>query len=174
VILTAPAQRILDAMRWLESGRIPMPWQRSLVAYSANHLPRSGSFRALAYELQKAEMISYPSPGHLALEHDGRELTEEPVEPFTRAAYWDRLEGHLGPMERRFCRLLCVHPHQRMGRGALLDCAGGHLVISESRPALAKLLAVELIEAEGDTYRATEALYPLSVFEKRATKGATP
>ena len=165
-VLGEPTRRILDAMVWLESGRIPMPWTKSVVAYSSFHLPRSGAFKGCLSRLFHLHLVNYLRGG-IVLEHEGRELVRQPSaeQAFSGIGYWERLSGKLSPMELRLCA------HLREGeawpRAALLELAGGHLVLRDFRHAIAKLLAVDLIAVEADVFTATRSLVPLSIFELR-------
>ncbi len=175
--LGEPTKRILDAMVWLESGRIPMPWTKSVVAYSAFHLPRSGAFKGCLAQLHERGLVTYRGGGiddphgqtGLVLEHEGRELAESPVILFSGIAYWTRLCEKLSSMEMT----ICAHLRERadgtpgISRKSLLDLAGGMTVDRDFRHALAKLLAVDLIAVEGDVFTATRSLRPLSIFELR-------
>ena len=165
--LGQPTCRILDAMVWLESGRIPMPWPRSLVAYASHHLPLAGGFKAYVAKLKGLALISYRG-GCLVLEHDGRQLAEEPAEAFGLESYWARLDGKLGPVERSICQKLRAD-----GRGTVARSELARLVALDQRQlafrnATSKLLAVELIDVQADHYFATLALRPRSVFERRS------
>jgi hypothetical protein len=184
--LGEPSQRILDAMVWLESGRIPMPWHRTLVAYAARHLPRSGAFKGCVAQLRESGLVTYrgggiddPSgPTGLVLEHEGRELATQPSaeEAFSGIRYWLRLCDKLNPIETT----ICAHLRHRadgtpgISRAHLLDLAGGQVVLRDFRHALAKLLAVDLIAVEADVFTATTSLRPLSIFELRRLREKTP
>jgi hypothetical protein len=169
--LGQPTCRILDAMAWLESGRIPMPWPRSLVAYASDHLPLAGGFRAYVANLKGLGLISYLD-GRLVLEHDGRQLAVEDEDGFALVAYWARLEGKLGPVERSICRILRergdFEVRFEVARFDLARAVGLDQRQLAFRNATSKLLAVELIDVRSDHYFATESLRPRNVFERRA------
>ena len=170
--LATATARILDGMVWLESGRIPMPWHRSLVAYASSHQPGGGAFRAGIAALREADLIGYLD-GRLVLEHGGRLLAEEPLADyrFTREAYWQRLSEKLPPTQRWICE---VFQHDRsacLHRDILAEAAGIRSNSAPFRNAIAKLLSVALLTGNGDRYSSTEALWPLTVFERRTLEG---
>jgi hypothetical protein len=164
--LGQPTCRILDAMAWLESGRIPMPWPRSLVAYASDHLPLAGGFRAYVANLKGLGLICYRQ-GCLVLEHEGRQLAQEDEDGFALQAYWDRVNGKLGPVERDICEIL-REGGAPVARFALARRVGLDQRQLAFRNATSKLLAVELIDVRSDHYFATESLRPRNVFERRA------
>lgn len=169
--LGRPTCRILDAMVWLESGRIPMPWPRSLVAFSADHLPRAGGFKGYVSELKKAELVSYKDFG-LVLEHEGRELARQPESTFTRGDYWSHLDERLAVTELAVCETIRNEAgpmNYAMTRASLRDAVDGYRPTSEGdfRNALGKLLAWDLVCVARGTYSAAPSLYPLDVFERR-------
>ena len=174
-----PALRILDAMVWLETGRVPMPWHRTLVAYASGHLPRGGAFRSCVAMLHERETVSYMGGGignpngtvGLVLEHLGRGLADAPTVPFTREAYWQKIDAKLGPVEYLICAMLREKlggAVEREDLGRAIGCGQGS---REFRNAMAKLLGVELVTVEGGCYSATLNLCPLSVFEFRELRG---
>ena len=173
--VSPPACRILDAMVWLESGRIPMPWHRSLVAYSANHLPRSGGFKGYLAKLKALELVSYRDGG-LVLEHEGRRLAETPLVKFGLGEYWGRLDSHLSPLERDLIGFARTSG-EPWAKASLEEAIGRSGVTSAAfRNAFAKLIAVGLFDVHEEGYIATEALRPRSVFEIRGQNpnGMTP
>ncbi len=174
-----PAIRILDAMVWLETGRVPMPWHRTLVAYASGHLPRAGSFKGCVAMLHERELIGYRGGGiadpngpvGLVLEHLGRGLAHAPVGIFTRQAYWEKIDGKLGPVERLICHALRELLGGSVARDELADGIGREATSREFRNAMARLLGVDLVQVEGGCYSATLNLCPLSVFEIRELRG---
>lgn len=164
--LNAPTIRILTGMVWLESGRIPMPWHRSLVAYASEHQPRGGAFRSGVAALRKANLVGCQD-GRLVIEHGGRLLAEEPGEQFSHAAYRERLCNKLTPRERVIYAQFRDLPTARLQRELLASALGVSASSAFFRNSIAKLLAVGLLEVEGDLYTATEVLWPINVFERR-------
>jgi hypothetical protein len=164
-------------MVWLETGRVPMPWHRTLVAYASDHLPRAGAFKSCVAMLHERELIGYRGGGiadpdgpiGLVLEHLGRGLADAPVGPFTREAYWEKIDGKLGPVERLICKALRELVGGAVARDELAHAIGRESVRArrEFRNALARLLGVDLIQVEGGCYSATLNLCPLSIFELR-------
>lgn len=172
--LGQPAAMILDGMVWLESGRIPMPWHRSLVAYASGHLPRAGAFKGYVAKLKACELVSFPPGGGLVLEHEGRQLALQPNAPFARIDYWRLMDGHLGPGEREIAALVReVAPgHVVWTRDELRDLVPAEISEATFRQATAKLLSVHLLDLVDGLYCGTAVLYPRSVFEQRAARSA--
>lgn len=171
--LTEPTRRILTAMVWLESGRIPMPWHRSLVAYASDHKPGCGAFRSGIAHLRRANLLGAQA-GRLVIEHGGRLVAEEPPEMFTRDRYWGRLYPKLTPIARAICSQYLAGPGISYGRKDLAAAVGIAPGIVTFGNAIGKLLAARLIEVEQNRYVATEVLWPLNVFERRNAKTPAP
>lgn len=172
-MLGEPTKRILDAMVWLESGRIPMPWTKSVVAYSSFHLPRSGAFKGCISKLYMLHLVNYLRGG-IVLEHEGRELARVPSaeQAFSGIGYWERVSQKLSPIEQAIC-LVLRESDVAIAKEALramvtegLYC-GSNTAERDFRHATAKLLAVDLISVKGGAFTATRSLVPLSIFELR-------
>lgn len=94
-------RRILDAMAWLETKRIPMPWNRALVGFAAGYQPRGGFFKTHVGALRTMGLISYPQPFYLALEHEGRRLAIAFTEELTLNGLHSRALGTLQVKRQR-------------------------------------------------------------------------
>ncbi len=156
-------------MMWLESGRIPMPWHRTLIAYASRQTPKSGAFQSACAELSEAGMISYRDRG-LVLEQPGRERFAYPLEPsFTIGEYWTRMEPRLGPIESRICFWFLGNAlASPIFRPDLARAIEQDVDAPDFQQAIASLRDVGLIELDGDHVQHTQQLRPRSIFEIRA------
>lgn len=166
--------RIIDGMRWLEEGRVPMPWRRALVAYASEHSPTGGAFTEGTKDLRELGWILWTNEGFrgLVLEQDGRSQREVPSEPYSRQLYLERVLRHVSEAEAQvIARLLLDTASREATREQLFAACHAEKGRNGSfRMAMNRLLRHELVEPVGaiDLYRATDALWPLSVFERRA------
>jgi hypothetical protein len=81
--LTAPQQRILDALAALEGMRVPMP-SKSQVALFAEQSPKSSGFQNNLGALRnQLGLIEYPKPGYAALTEEGRAIANAADAPQT-------------------------------------------------------------------------------------------
>jgi len=169
--LKPAARRVLDAMAWLESGRIPMPWHRHVVAFAAEQNPRAGQFRGHAARLVREGLVT-TEPEHLLLTDAGREAAAEPDAPYSREDYWRRVDRKLDDDRQRGVALAVrvdPRPWTRTDFHAFMDVEPRALAA-----ALARLITFRLIVAEGDgAYVGTPILTPLTVFERRRAQGRT-
>lgn len=69
--VTAPQQRILDAVSWLESVRL-FDAKRSIVAFLAEQSPKSSGFTNNLSALKSRGLIIYPDSKSISLTGDGR------------------------------------------------------------------------------------------------------
>jgi hypothetical protein len=171
--LGVPTCRLVDAMGWLDDGRVPMPWPKALVAFCGEQWPRGGAFKSYLGDLVREEAISYHQEG-LVLEAAGSALVEWKTVravPFNRRRYWERLAGRLSSTEWDVCQRLIwddtekTWAPQSLGRTELAQATP--LSASALAAALARLLTCDLLDVDGGTYSATQALYPRNVFELR-------
>lgn len=160
--LDGPMQRILDGMAALEQVRIPMPWSRAIVAFLASYKPTTGSFQNALGRLRGKGLISYPQPGTLALEHDGRALARAPAEILTTDDLHARIRGLVdGPMWRCLEPLIAAYP-QAVGRDALARKAGyANRRVGAYQNALGRLRGLGVIDyPDSDHAVALEILFP--------------
>jgi hypothetical protein len=78
--LTAPKQRILDALVWLESLNV-MQAEKPQLAVLAGQSPRSSGYTNNLGSLRTAGLITYPTGGFVALTDQGRSLANAPTAP---------------------------------------------------------------------------------------------
>lgn len=93
--ISAPQQRILDALAWLSAAGID-PASRTQVAFLAGYSPTGGGFGNYLGNLRTAGMISYPSGGEVALTGDGTTQARAPTGSLTSADLHATLRGRLG------------------------------------------------------------------------------
>jgi hypothetical protein len=86
-------------MVWLESGRVPMPWSRTTVAFVSGHKPGTGYFNAAIGRLKRLGLVSWPAPYQIVLEQRGRELAIRPKAPLTMDALHACLLGRLNQVQ---------------------------------------------------------------------------
>lgn len=164
--MTTAEQRVLDAMAWLESGRVPMPWHHSLVAYAAELTPRTGSVKAALAVNKARHFISYHEDG-LVLEEDGRAqaATVGRDAVFTRTHYWRRMDRKLSRTQVAIAGAVRLLP-DGIAKADLFQGLPRHAE-AMIRHSIATLIRSEVIEATEEHYVRTVVLYPLSVFEQR-------
>jgi len=79
---TAPQQRILDSMAWLESVGLFNP-KRTIIAFLAGQSPRSSGFTNNLGALRSAGLITYPSSDSLGFTDLGRASANPQQAPMT-------------------------------------------------------------------------------------------
>jgi hypothetical protein len=80
--VSAPQQRILNALAWLESVRLPSP-QKNIVAWLADQSPTSSGYANNLGSLRSSGLIEYPQPGVVALTDQGRSHADAGNAPLT-------------------------------------------------------------------------------------------
>jgi hypothetical protein len=121
--INGPMQRILDALAWWEAAGVATP-SRVQVAVAARYSPKGGAFGNPLGALHTAGLLSYPTPGFVALTDAGRAAANRPAAPATTEELHDRLRGILnGPQIRILDPLLAAYPND-MGRDELAAAAG--------------------------------------------------
>jgi hypothetical protein len=110
-VVTAPMQRILNALAWIESMRLPNPRKEKL-AFLADASPTSSSFVNNLGALRTAGLIDYPAPGVVALTDSGRsEAHEVDGTPTSSAELQDAICAKLpNPQARIIRELIKVYP----------------------------------------------------------------
>lgn len=162
------AARILDAMVWLETKRIPMPWSRTLVAIASDMKPRAGYFKGKLAGLKASGLVSYPVEYHLCLEHRGRQLGVEPGFELTLETLHDKAK-HLWSYKEHvvLARLFDAYP-ESVARG---EIDAPLLGSAEKANALAKLRAAGLVSLSDPQRAVAEAvMFPAQLV---ATEGGS-
>lgn len=105
-----PAGRILDALAWLESVRIPQA-KKTQLALLADASPKSSAFSNNLGALRTAGLIDYPAGGMAALTEAGRRMATESDIPTTSDALQRQLYSKLPrPQVRILAYLVDVYP----------------------------------------------------------------
>lgn len=108
--LSPAKQRILDALAWLESVRIPEA-SKTQVALLVDQSPTSGTFANYLGSLRTAGLVSYPGPGRVALTDEGRNVSGFVDGPRSSAEMHEMLFRKVGPAKARILRaLIDVYP----------------------------------------------------------------
>lgn len=108
--LTAPQQRIIDSIAWLESIGLRYP-KRTIIAFLAEQSPRSSGYTNNLGALRSAGYLIYPNSESLDLTDAGRQLANEQQSPITseelQRAVLDRLPN---PQARILSVLIANYP----------------------------------------------------------------
>lgn len=158
-------QRILDALAWLAAFGLRTP-DRSIVAAIAGVSPRSSSFKNDVSRLSSCSLISYPSPGTLALTTDGAKIARTPETPRSLAALheaWRRCSMFRPAHIRLLDALIRRHPHS-LTRDHLAAAAGVSPSSSSFKNDVSRLSSLGVAEYPGNgEVRATRLLFPEGV-----------
>lgn len=103
--LSPAKQRILDALAWLESVRIP-EGSKTQVALLVDQSPTSGTFANYLGSLRTAGLVSYPGPGRVALTDEGRNVSGFVDGPRSSAEMHEMLFRKVGAAKARILRAL--------------------------------------------------------------------
>ena len=128
--LTGPQQRILDGLHWLESTGIATSADRAQAAFVAGYKPGGGAYNNTLGALRTAGLVSYPTPGEVALTETGRARahpTEQPASTESlQASVFARLSR---PQQRVLAPLLKAWPEslsvRETAQAAGYEAAGG-------------------------------------------------
>ena len=128
--LTAPRQRILDALAWLRAVMRQDTATRGQVAFVARYKPSGGAFNNHLGALRTAGLVDYPSNGTVRLTPQGGTLATAPETPQTtddlQRALMEKLSGPqrrvLQPLVDSYPRPLTV---QELASAASYDPNGG-------------------------------------------------
>lgn len=108
--ISGPQQRILDALAWWESAKVPCP-SRVQVAVVARYAPNGGSFQNPLGGLRSAGLVEYPSGGTVRMTDAGRALSTPPLSPVSTADLHAMVRAILnGPQWRILEPLLNAYP----------------------------------------------------------------
>lgn len=103
--LTAPQQRILNALAWLAAAGITQPL-RVQVAFLAEQSPRSSGFRNNLSALKTAGLLEYRGSGALALTALGTRKAEHPKTRLTANQFQQTILDQLPNPQARILRVL--------------------------------------------------------------------
>jgi len=143
---TGPQQRIIDALFWLESVRIPQA-KKVQLALLADASPKSSAYTNNLGALRTAGLVSYPGPGLVALTDTGRSAAREDLDlPQTSEELHRQLFTRLpGPQVRILQQLIKQWPHPA-DKTELADKAGASSTSSAYTNNLGALRSLGLID----------------------------
>lgn len=168
--LSHAEQRIIDAMAWLETKRIPMPWPRHLISYAAEMRPTGGYFKTAAARLVRLGMISLPGGRTLVLEHDGRMLTEATEAELTMEALHARAMRRLEWRQKRIAEIVLPAYPLPVARSQLSQATG--LKMDSVTNAIARLRSSGVIDTPTRaTVVASEDMCPEQLRERASATG---
>jgi hypothetical protein len=157
--VAGPEQRILDALAWLESVGLTSA-SNAAAAFLAGYSHKSTSYTNPRGALNQRGLISYPSPGQVALTAEGRVLARAPNMPLTTKELHDQVFAKLGGPEQRILRpLLEAYPHP-LTNDDIATCAGYSASSTSYTNPRGRLRSLELIDypAPGSV-RAADVLF---------------
>lgn len=110
ISISNPAQRILNAIAWMESIKIDAPDKRA-VAFLADYSSGTGAFNNACGSLRTKGLILYPSGGLVELTKTGRELARFPDTILTQQELHRKVLDKLpNPHARILKALMDVYP----------------------------------------------------------------
>jgi uncharacterized protein len=110
--VSRPQQRILNALAWMESVRIPVV-DKTQLALLSDQSPTSGGYFNNLGTLRSAGLISYPTPSKVALTDAGRMIAETVDTPSTSAALQDQVMSRLPRLQAAILRkLIHIYPRE--------------------------------------------------------------
>lgn len=121
--VTAPQQRILDALAWLESVGIDQA-DKVQLALLADASPRSSGYANNLGALRTAGLIYYPSGGQVGLTTAGRGASRMPARPPTTEDLHRTLQERLAAPQWRILQALIERYPEAVPKVALADLAG--------------------------------------------------
>jgi hypothetical protein len=120
--VSAPQQRILDALAWLESVGIDQA-SRVQLAVLADQSPKSSGYTNNLGALRSAGLIDYPATGAVALTDGGRAAARAPDRPPTTDDLHRTLETKLPAPQWRILRALIETYPRDMTRHQLAEAS---------------------------------------------------
>lgn len=109
--LTPAKQKILDALAWLETVRIPEASKRQL-ALLVDMTAGGGAFANYLGSLRTAGLLDYPKPGLVGLTDEGRKLALYVDGPKSSVEMHELLFRKVGPAKARILKVLIeAYPH---------------------------------------------------------------
>lgn len=160
--LSAPEQRIVDAIAWLHSIGVEEPAQPA-VAFLAGYTYGAGSYNNARGKLHQAGLVEYRPEKKIALSDAGRDLANWPEVMASNIELHVRVLHKLGTPEKRLLQpLLDVYPNT-LSNPELAAAAGYTHGAGSYNNARGKLRSLGLIEYHsGGTVGARALLFPLA------------
>lgn len=121
--LTAPVQRILDGLAWLEAVGFDSG-SKVQVAFLAGYKPNTGNFNNILGTGRREGLWDYPQPGRILLSDSGRSLANVPAIPTTVEGFQDAVLAKLTqPQQRVLVPILDAYPNA-LSNEELAEAAG--------------------------------------------------
>lgn len=145
--ITAPMQRVLDAIAWWESLGIGMP-HRAGVAFIAGYTPTSGTWRTLLSSCISVGLIAYETNSCLSLTAVGDRHANAPQRVGGTADLHDRILGKLTTPQAKVFRVLAIGKASpaEMARTHVAEMAGYEVTSGTFRTLLSSLSSIGLIK----------------------------
>lgn len=155
--VTPARQRILDALAWLESVRIPVA-NRTQLAMLADQSPTSSSYQNNLGGLRSLRLLEYVAAG-IQLTDEGRAAAASPDTPPTSAELQASIMRRLPPARARIlAELIRAYP-RGLARGALADLAAQSATSSSYQNNLGALRSLGVIDYRGGEVVALPVLF---------------
>jgi hypothetical protein len=113
--LSAPQQRLLDAIAWWNAIGHPTP-SRAQVALVASYKPNTGTFNTYMSSLVTAELIDYPTSGRIVLTAAGARIARAPDQRPDHIELMSRLGAVLSGPQMTFMKVLAGRFPQPISR----------------------------------------------------------
>lgn len=143
--LSRPQQRILDALAWLESVRVPQA-DKTQLALLAGASPTSSSYTNNLGELRSAGLIEYPTSGTVQLTPSGRAMAYVSATPPTTDELHRTLYDRLSAPQGRILRVLIGRYPDPVAKAELAEQAQASISSSSFTNNLGSLRSLGLID----------------------------
>jgi len=145
-VASGPQQRILDALAWAESARIPQV-RKVQLALLADASPKSSAYTNNLGALRTAGLLTYPGPGLVALTAGGRAQAREDIDvPTTSEDLHRQLFSRLsGSQVRILQQLIRLYP-ESIDKADLAEKAAASATSSAFTNNLGALRSLGLID----------------------------
>lgn len=158
--VSAPQQRILDAIAWFEAIGVPHP-KRTVTAAVAGVSSKSSGFRANVSTLSGKGLVDYPASGYLALTDEGRDLAHGPAIAPSPEALHDAVYQMISRPQADILRVLVDAYPQAVTREDLAAAAGVSAASSGFRANVSTLSGFELVTyPQQGSVAAADLLFP--------------
>jgi len=121
--ITAPRQRILDALAWLESLDV-LQAEKAQLGVLADQSPRSSGYTNNLGALRSAGLISYPTPGLIALTEQGRALASAPSAPLSSEDIHESIRRKISRPQWAILEALIADYPADLSKQELAECSG--------------------------------------------------
>lgn len=118
--VSAPQQKILDALAWWQSIGIPEP-SRLQLGFIAGYSAKGGAFQNYLGALRTAGLLDYPDGGKVALTGAGRAIADPIDMPRTLESLHAAVFSRLPRPQQRIMAALCTQYPKAVSRSWLAD-----------------------------------------------------